>query len=145
MADEKNDLAETLIEMHHLMHRYHMIQHSKNIGDFDPRRGQGRILAALKKMNSTNQRELAFILDIRQQSLGELLQKLELNGYIKRKQSEDDKRAMIVEITDKGRELKFYKPDYSNLFDNFNERERKTLKKYLERIIDNLESLINEE
>ena len=144
MVSDKNELTEVFIEVHHLLHRYHMIQHSKNIGDFDPRRGQGRILAALKNMKSINQSELAFILDIRQQSLGELLQKLEQNGYIKRERSQADKRVIMVELTEKGRRIEFKKPDYSILFDELDINECENLKLYLQKIIKRLEVLINE-
>ena len=140
----KVELAEIFMETHHLLHRYHMIWHSKNLGDFDPRRGQGRLLAALKNMSGVNQRELAFILDIRPQSLGELLQKLEQGGYISRKPSEDDKRAMMVELTEKGKNLKFQRPNYDELFNCLNEEEQENLKNYLQKISDRLEELNNE-
>ena len=120
-----------------------MIWHSKNIGDFDPRRGQGRILTALQKMSGVNQRELAFILDIRPQSLGELLQKLEQNGYITRKIDENDKRSLIVELTEKGKNLKFQRPNYDNLFDCLNETEQNNMKHYLQLISSRLEELID--
>ena len=143
MDVEKITLAEILMETHHLLHRYHMIWHSKNVGDFDPRRGQGRILTALKKMSGVNQRELAFILDIRPQSLGELLQKLEQNGYIKRRPDEEDKRAMIVELTEKGRDLKFQRPDYNEILNCLDDVEQENLKSCLNKISARLENLIN--
>ena len=145
MDKHKVELAEIFMETHHLLHRYHMIWHSKNVGDFDPRRGQGRILAALKKMSGVNQRELAFILDIRPQSLGELLQKLEQNGYISRKPSEEDKRAMMVELTEKGENLKFQRPNYDELFNCLNEEEQENFKIYLQKISARLEEINNEE
>ena len=144
MDKRKVELAEIFMETHHLLHRYHMIWHSKNLGDFDPRRGQGRLLAALKNMSGVNQRELAFILDIRPQSLGELLQKLEQGGYISRKPSEGDKRAMMVELTEKGRNLKFQRPNYDELFNCLNEEEQENFKNYLQKISDRLEELNNE-
>ena len=98
----------------------------------------------MKKMSGVNQRELAFILDIRPQSLGELLQKLEQGGYISRKPSEDDKRAMMVELTEKGRNLKFQRPNYDELFNCLNEEEQENLKNYLQKISDRLEELNNE-
>ena len=145
MAKLEQGLSEVFMETHHLLHRYHMIWHSKNIGDFDPRRGQGRILTALQKMSGVNQRELAFILDIRPQSLGELLQKLEQNGYITRKIDENDKRSLIVELTEKGKNLKFQRPNYSELFNCLNEVELENLKNYLTKISARLEDLINAE
>ena len=100
--ETKSSLANILIETHYLLRRYNMIWYGKNFGGIDPRQGQGRILTALRRMNSVSQKELGYILDIRPQSLGELLQKLESNGYIQRRRSPTDKRALIVELTKKG-------------------------------------------
>ena len=79
------NLPEIFLETHHLMHEYHMAWYRKNYGGIDPRHGQGRILTALGRVNSVTQKELGFILSMRPQSLGELLQKLETNGYISRR------------------------------------------------------------
>ncbi len=50
----------------------------------DPARGQGRILAMLKIQPKIKTRELAYLLGIRQQSLNELLNKLEKSGHVER-------------------------------------------------------------
>lgn len=49
-----------------------------------------------------NQAQLARELDIRPQSLSELLGKLESDGMIVRQQSEADKRQTIVTLTERG-------------------------------------------
>ena len=51
-----------------------------------------------------NQKDLAFLLGIRPQTLGEMLQKLEERGMVERKKSEADGRVIEVTLTDKGRE-----------------------------------------
>ena len=143
--DDTQNLTETFLETHHLMHRYHMTWYGKNFGGLDPRQGQGRILTALRRMNTVSQKELGFILDIRPQSLGELLQKLESNGYIERKRSPTDKRALIVELTEKGESFQLRKPDYEELFADLSELERETLRKALLKIGTKLERLISKE
>lgn len=50
-----------------------------------------------------NQKDLAFLLGIRPQTLGEMLQKLEERGLVERKKSETDGRAIQVTLTDEGR------------------------------------------
>ena len=65
--------------------------------------GRGRILAALNDCGSMSQTQLAAQLDIRPQSLSELLGKVEAEGLIDRKQSEEDKRQTIVSLTEEGR------------------------------------------
>ena len=143
--DDTQNLTETFLETHHLMHRYHMAWYGKNFGGLDPRQGQGRILTALRRMNTVSQKELGFILDIRPQSLGELLQKLEANGYIKRYRSPTDKRALIVELTEKGETFQLKKPDYEELFADLSELEREMLRKSLFQIGVRLERLISKE
>lgn len=66
--------------------------------------GQARILAALELKDGVSQKDLAFLLGIRPQSLTLALDKLEGDGYIERKQDEADKRARRVYITEAGKQ-----------------------------------------
>ena len=143
--ERKNNLTNALLETHHLLRRYNMIWYGKNFGGLDPRQGQGRILTALRRMNSVTQKELGFILDIRPQSLGELLQKLESNGYVTRHRSTTDKRSLIVELTEKGETFQLQKPDYEELFVGLSAQEKKYLKSSLEKISAQLTELIDKE
>ena len=140
--DATQNLTETFLEMHHLMHEYHMLWYGKHFGGIDPKHGQGRILSALQRMNAVSQKELGFILDIRPQSLGELLQKLEANGYIARHRSPTDKRALIIELTEKGEMFQHSRPDYEELFADMSTRERENLRRSLRKISEKLEELI---
>lgn len=142
---EKDNLTDVLLDTHNLLRRYHMTWYGKNFGGLDPQQGQGRILSTLWKMRSISQRELGRLLDIRPQSLGELLQKLEANGYIERHRSETDKRSLIVELTIKGEIFHLQKPDYDELFIDLNAREKATLKKCLEKVSERLTELIEQE
>ena len=143
--EKQKDLTGTLLETHHLLRRYNMIWYGKNFGGLDPRQGQGRILSALRRMNSVTQKELGFILDIRPQSLGELLQKLESNGYVTRHRSTTDKRSLIVELTEKGETFQLQKPDYEELFVGLSAQEKKYFKSSLEKISAQLNELIDRE
>lgn len=66
------------------------------------RHGQQRILALLQVQDGMSQKDLAFLLGIRPQSLTVALDKLEGEGFIERKQDEDDKRTRRVFITEAG-------------------------------------------
>lgn len=143
--DGTANLTEIFLDMHHLMHEYNMTWYRKKFGGIDPRHGQGRILTALSRMNSVSQKELGFILDIRPQSLGELLQKLETNGYITRRRSPMDKRSLIIELTEKGESFQHTRPDYDELFSNMSERERENLRRSIKKISMRLEELIDSE
>lgn len=114
----------------------------------DPRRGQGRVLAILKMQPEISQKDLSYLLDMRPQSLGELLTKLEKNGYITRTPSETDRRVMNIKLTKEGTEAteeiekKF---SFDELFDCLSEEEQKNLSSNLNRIIETLEAQIGDE
>lgn len=67
------------------------------------RRGQARVLTMVSMQEGINQKDLAFLLGIRPQTLGEMLQKLEAAGLVQRAKSETDGRAIEVTLTDEGR------------------------------------------
>ncbi|MBR0260966.1 MAG: MarR family transcriptional regulator [Selenomonadaceae bacterium] len=142
---EQNDLTSALLEMSLLLRRYNMMWYGKNYGGLDPRQGQGRILTALRRMKRATQKELGFILDMRPQSLGELLQKLENSGYIRRTRSTDDKRVLVVELTEEGEHFQLQKPNYDELFIDLSFREKKVLQESLEKISMQLKTQIEKE
>ena len=88
-------LAQKAERMGRLMHRYYTLS-ARNQGAIgDPLRGQGRVLALLAVKPETTQRELSFVLDMRQQSLSELLAKLEEKGFVTREKSAEDGRVTV--------------------------------------------------
>ncbi|SPT53952.1 Regulator of autolytic activity [Actinomyces bovis] len=98
----QNGIRERLHRLHKLMRRNHM-QARHNVGPLaDTSRGRGRVLAALQMQSPIPTRELAYLLDIRQQSLNELLKKLEADGLIERKPSDVDRRIMLISLTPEG-------------------------------------------
>ena len=101
----RTELHERLHRLHRLMRRRHM---DRRRGDplADTTRGRGRVLAALQMHSPIPTRELAYLLDIRQQSLNELLQKLEADGLVERRPSPTDRRVMLVHLTEAGRGVK---------------------------------------
>ena len=68
------------------------------------RHGQNRILAALTMQDGTSQKDLAYVLGIRPQSLTKALDTLCEEGYVERRQDEEDKRTNRVFLTESGRE-----------------------------------------
>ena len=65
--------------------------------------GRGRLMGLLNDEGEMNQCGIASRLGIRPQSLSELIVKMESDGLISRRQSDEDKRSIIVSLTDKGR------------------------------------------
>ena len=64
--------------------------------------GRGRIMGILADRGPVCQSKLAEFLDIRPQSLSELICKMEADGLINRQQSEEDRRQTIVSLTEEG-------------------------------------------
>jgi DNA-binding MarR family transcriptional regulator len=106
-------------------------------------RGQGRVLLTLTLSSNVSQRDLATILGLSRQALGQLLSKLENKGYISRQPSQEDKRVAMVHITDKGRQAASQLHDSmqrdADIFDCLSDEELAQFSGYLNRIIDNIE------
>jgi Transcriptional regulators len=136
------DVYEQFIRIEWLLRRRHLQDQKRQGPAADPHRGQGRVLAILKLKNKVSQKELSSILDMRSQSLGELLAKLERKGYITRTPSENDRRVMEIQLTDIGMheaeqdEPGKGKPDF---FECLDADEQEILKGYFNRIISKLE------
>ncbi len=73
-------------------------------GGFAVHRGRGRLLAILALRDQMTQKELAYLLGMRSQSLGEQLAQLERDGLALRTADESDRRTWRVALTDAGRE-----------------------------------------
>lgn len=142
--DARPDRSAVETRLHRLQHllrrRHHEQRGPHGAGRLgDATRGRGRVIAALQMQSPIPTRELAYLLDIRQQSLNELLKKLEGDGLVERTPSEKDKRVMLVSLTDVGRaaEVGAARADYlAALTDD----EAATLSGLLDKVIDSLEA-----
>ena len=107
----------------------------------DTSRGRGRILALLKLKDGVATKDMAQILGIRVSSLNETLAKLAEDGLIERTPSEDDKRIMLVTLTDAGREAKAPSENLPDcLFEGFEDADLEAFEAFLDRITKNLEN-----
>jgi len=127
-----------------LLHRYNLHNRIAHGPMSDTHRGQGRILKLLKLQPEISQKELGYLLDMRPQSLGELLFKLEKNSYITRTPSEKDRRIMIIKLTIEGEKLANEEPDIDTPFSCLNEEEQNILSSYLTRIVESMEKQFEE-
>ena len=114
----------------------------------DGRGGQGRVLALLARNPEISQRELTFLLGLSRQALAELLAKLEQKGLIERSQSDEDRRVVLVSLTEPGheaaREIGERMNRRSSLLDPLTDEEAGQFADYLDRIIEPLEAQIAE-
>jgi DNA-binding MarR family transcriptional regulator len=96
-----------------------------------------------------SQKELSYLLEMRPQSMGELLAKLEKKGYIDRTPSEADRRVLNIKLTKEGEEAVEESTESDFSFDKvlecLNDDEQQNLGIYLDRIIETLESYVDEE
>jgi len=142
VGNSERELLNKFFHLQRLLHRYFHHKFMQHGPMANIHRGQGRILALLKLKPQISQKELAKILDMRPQSLGELLEKLEKGGYITRTPSEKDQRVMNISLTEAGKKLaqQSDQQDHANhLFAALNHEEQATLEAYLDRIIATLE------
>ena len=140
MDDKYNELYEKLSRLQWLLRRQHMQGHMERGPFADPTRGQGRVLAMLKLQPQISTKDLSYLLGIRQQSLNELLNKLEKAGYVERTPSDADRRVMMVRLTEKGRSAQQAPADYSGIFGCLSPEEQAAFAGYLDRVIAALEA-----
>lgn len=144
---ENLELMDQFFLISRLMHRKH--HQTNHLAQKESFRGQGRVLSLLDQHPGIRQKELVELLDIRSQSIGEIIMKLERNGYITRVPSETDRRAMCIYLTPEGKETALFMKknihEAVKVFDCLTADEKNNLHKYLFRIISNLENEKEEE
>ncbi|MCL2493847.1 MAG: MarR family transcriptional regulator [Clostridiales bacterium] len=138
MNDTYTELYEKLSRLEWLLHRQHLRSHAEHGPLGDPTRGQGRVLAILKMKPEISMKDLSYLLAIRHQSLNELLNKLERNGFITRIPSETDKRSVLVCLTEKGKNEQYLDMG-SEIFGCLSAEEQALFGEYLDRVIAVLE------
>lgn len=136
----QTELHEKFTRLQWLLQKQQMKRHTHGRPLADTSKGQGRILAFLKLKDGISTKDLSYLLGIRVSSLNESLVRLEKSGYITRKHSAEDKRVILIYLTEKGREEEEPEREESCIFDCLNEEEQVKLGEYLDRMIDSLEA-----
>lgn len=112
----------------------------------DTTRGRGRVLALLKQKDGVSTKEMAAIMGIRVSSLNEVLGKMEKDGYVERTPSPDDRRVMLVWLTDKGKAVQLPDQDLPNiLFGALDQGAKNQLAIYFEQMIASLQNKLEQE
>jgi DNA-binding MarR family transcriptional regulator len=146
-----NSLSEKLLHQLYnftnLTQRQHHKEHLK-ANDLSIGRSQVHLLSVLLVNDGLTQKELSMKLQIRPASLGELVDKLEQNGYVERCVNENDKRVSNVYLREEGRILvnaviKSRSSLMDNTFSGLSEEEKNQLSVLMGKLMDSLnESLI---
>ena len=146
MGKNETNLLEEFSHVQKLLSKYQLWHNRKFGPSGDPHRGQGRVLALLRLQPEISQKELGYLLDMRNQSLGELLGKLEKTGALIREPSDDDRRSMNIRLTERGMQLAQQadrKPDdISRVFDCLCTEDKVKLRDILSRLSYELEKLL---
>ena len=131
-----HELYEKLTRLQWLLHKQQIRGYADRGPMADTTRGQGRILAVLKLRDGISTKDLSYLLGVQVSSLNQLLAKLEKSGYVTREPSEQDKRVMLVKLTDRGRSAE--EPDavdFGDIFACLSEEEQQVFGEYLDRVI----------
>ena len=137
-----NELYEKLARFQWLLHKQQLRGYAGGGHLADRARGQGRILAALQMKDGISTKDLSYLLGLAVSSLNEFLSKLEKGGYITREASEQDKRVMLVKLTEKGKKQE-EQPEFTEFGDVFaclTEEEQTTFGELLDKMIDALQT-----
>lgn len=110
----------------------HIIYHGSQQGS-----GQENILSILAKRESMSQRELQEMLNIQAGSMSEILSKLENKGFLLRAKADDDKRKMMLTITEQGKEkaAEALSNPSEDLFAVLSQEEQEQLKSLLRKVL----------
>lgn len=118
-----NKIDEELTKEFILASRFIMRPHGRHMG-------QGRILKILND-GPISQKDLQETLNIQAGSISEIVTKLEERGLLTKTKSEDDGRAFILTITDKGKERLNEFAQRKEFYSSISEEEKKQLKDIL--------------
>lgn len=108
--------------------------------------GQPPVLCQLYREEGLSQREIAQRLKVKPPTVNVSLQRMERASYIYRKQDEKDQRVSRIYLTERGRQLvcqieRVMEKNEAQMTRNFTEAEICLLSRFLEQIIENIESI----
>ena len=108
------------------------------------RPSEERVLAMLVAKEGLSQKDLAYLLGIRPQSLTNTLTQLEDAGFIERRRNPDDRRSFKVYLTENGREHAEQRAESrarraQDTFAALDEQDKEELSRILEKLSDALE------
>lgn len=128
-------------QIHHLGRRVFSELLKERGLDIGP--GQGRILFALWQEDGVPINELIKKTLLRKSTLSELLDSLESAGHVRRVQSKEDRRKVLIELTEKTRQMLNVYIEVSKemtkiFYEGFQPEEMEQFETLLQRVLDNL-------
>ena len=99
-----------------------------------------RMLRLLAERGEMQQSDLVYLLELRSASVSEQLGKLEAQGLVERRRSEEDRRGVTIELTQAGRELAESTGAQADMFSALSGEEQEQLRELLQRLLSSWES-----
>lgn len=99
-----------------------------------------RMLRLLAERGEMQQSDLVYLLELRSASVSEQLGKLEAQGLVERRRSEEDRRGVTIELTHAGRELAESAGAQADMFSALSGEEQEQLRELLQRLLSSWES-----
>lgn len=102
---------------------------------------QWRVIRALNEFEELESKQLAELCCILSPSLTGIINRLEQQGYIKRRKSSEDQRRILVSLTDKSKEMfaqmsPLLEARYQEMTERFSPDDMKTLEELLNKLCD---------
>ena len=121
---------------------FERILKAKGVDEFNG--AQGRILYILWNNNNISIKQISKFTKLAKTTLTGMLERMEMQGLIKRTVSQEDKREIIVSLTDKAKTLQTDFLDVTRqmeeiFYKNFTEKQIENFENTLKKIIENLE------
>lgn len=144
--DKKDSLQGVFMEVV----RLHFVRMTSLMESKGIHHGQQHVLTILKHKDGCSQKQIAEILRVKPATMTVMIQRMEKNGLVIKKQDENDQRVWRIFITNKGREdCKIANEMREKLFDesfsNFTDEEKILFRRLLLQIRSNLNEKIHEE
>jgi len=133
------DFSKLLMHLN-MLHRYSVHKKSSEIGVYY---GQPQILKYLKEHGESSQTQIARALNVSAASMAVSVKRMQKAGLLEKKADDSDMRYNRIKLTDVGLEkerqcFEIFTEVTDKLTYGFSEEEKKTLRSYFERMIDNL-------
>ena len=121
---------------------FERILKAKGVDEFNG--AQGRILYILWNNNNISIKQISKFTKLAKTTLTAMLERMEMQGLIKRTVSQEDKREIIVSLTDKAKTLQTDFLDVTRqmeeiFYKNFTDKQIENFENTLKKIIENLE------
>lgn len=122
-----------------------MLRHDfdRSVSDVGVTRSQWALIAVVSRMPGTTQRKIAEMLEMSEASAGRLIDRLCADGYLKRTEADNDRRARAVHLTEKSMPMlerlgEYARQNEKRVFRNFSENDLGEFARLLEKLRQNL-------